>query len=415
MKIRTPHYYKDFKCIAGACTDTCCAGWDVDVDPESYKYYKSVKGDFGKRLKSVMVPSEDGGCTFTLNNGRCPFLNDENLCDLYTALGEDKLCETCDEFPRFINEYGNVREIGIAPSCITAGELIFNYKEKLTFDMEDDGKPVTNYNDIDGYLYMQLLRAREVAYQIVQNDAFTVDECCLLLLEFAVRIQRHMDKERDDLIENVVYAFLEEDYLKDVLDKLKGKYDKKDGGYSVISKFFEAFDGMEVINPDWFKCLDVQKDFMERCAGRTEGHMFVAGDGDGGVAGDVAGGSEYTGIGPQTMMERYIEFDKYYADRQFEYRQLMMYYVFRYFLDSVYDYNLVLKVKNGIIGYIILKHLDVAKWELNGGVLSKDEQIDMAHLYSRQFEHSYTNFEKYSEMFMSRRCYSVCSLRRFLL
>lgn len=415
MKIRTPHYYKDFKCIAGACTDTCCAGWDVDVDPESYKYYKSVKGDFGKRLKSVMVPSEDGGCTFTLNNGRCPFLNDENLCDLYTALGEDKLCETCDEFPRFINEYGNVREIGIAPSCITAGELIFNYKEKLTFDMEDDGKPVTNYNDIDGFLYMQLLRAREVAYQIVQNDDFTVDECCLLLLEFAVRIQRHMDKERDDLIENVVYAFLEEDYLKDVLAKLKGKYDKKDGGYSVISKFFEAFEGMEVINPDWFKCLEVQKDFMERCAGRTKGQALVTGDVDGDVVGDATGESEDTGIGPQTMMERYIEFDKYYADRQFEYRQLMMYYVFRYFLDSVYDYNLVLKVKNGIIGYIILKHLDVAKWELNGGALSKDEQIDMAHLYSRQFEHSYTNFEKYSEMFMSRRCYSVCSLRRFLL
>lgn len=73
MKIVTPAYYKDFKCIAGACTDTCCAGWDVDVDEVSYKHYKKVKGSFGKRLKSVMVPSEDGGCTFTLNNGRCPF------------------------------------------------------------------------------------------------------------------------------------------------------------------------------------------------------------------------------------------------------------------------------------------------------------------------------------------------------
>ncbi len=41
MKIRTPEYYKDFKCIAGACTDTCCAGWDVDVDEKSYDYYKN--------------------------------------------------------------------------------------------------------------------------------------------------------------------------------------------------------------------------------------------------------------------------------------------------------------------------------------------------------------------------------------
>ena len=372
MKIRTPHYYKDFKCIAGDCTDTCCAGWDVDVDRDSYKYYKTVKGAFGKRLQSVMAPYEDGGCTFTLNNGRCPFLNDKNLCDLYTELGEDKLCETCAEFPRFINEYGNVREIGIAPSCKTAGELIFNYRDRITFDMEDDGKPVTVYNDIDGFLYMQLLRAREIAYDIVQDEDFTPDERCILLLEYACRIQKHMDKERDELIENVVYAFMEKDYRRKVLDRAKARYGgdnmgkaehNEAGGYAYISRYFDEFKGMEVINPDWYKYLDIQKEFINKCA--------------------ACGGEEY-------FLQSYKEFDEYYKDRQFEYSQLLVYYVYRYFLDSVYDYNLVLKVKNGIIGYIVLKHLDVAAWRHNSNILEKEEQIDIAHLYSRQFEHSYT-------------------------
>lgn len=418
MKIRTPQYYKDFKCIAGACTDTCCAGWDVDVDKDSYKYYKTVKGAFGKRLKSVMVPSEDGGCTFTLNNGRCPFLNEKNLCDLYTELGEDKLCETCAEFPRFINEYGNVREIGIAPSCKTAGELIFNFKDRLTFDMEDDGKPVASYNDIDGFLYMQLLRAREIAYDIVQDEDFTPDECCILLLDCACRIQKHMDKERDELIENVVYAFMEKDYRMRALDKVRRKFgaaacdggagNKKEaaigesvlgsrqkicnsalkGGYAYISRYFDEFKGMEVINPDWYKYLDIQKEFINKCT--------------------ADGGEEY-------YRQSYAEFDEYYKNREFEYRQLLMYYVYRYFLDAVYDYNLVLKVKNGIIGYIVLKHLDVAAWRHNNNELGKEEQIDIAHLYSRQFEHSYTNFEKYSEMFCSKRCYSINSLMKLLM
>ena len=89
MKRITPYYYKNFKCIAGDCRDTCCAGWDVDVDEKSYRFYRKVKGDFGKRLKSVMVPDSEGGCTFTLtDDNRCPFLNDINLCDLYIALGE---------------------------------------------------------------------------------------------------------------------------------------------------------------------------------------------------------------------------------------------------------------------------------------------------------------------------------------
>lgn len=384
MKIRTPHYYKDFKCIAGDCTDTCCAGWDVDVDEKSYGYYKKVKGEFGKRLKSVMVASDDGGCTFTLKEGgRCPFLNDENLCDLYTELGEDKLCETCAEFPRFINEYGNVREIGIAPSCITAGELIFNYNKKLTFDIEDDGETVTTYNDIDGYLYMQLLRAREAAYKIIQDEDFTVDEVCYLLLEFAARIQKHMDKEKDYLIENVVYAFLEKDYCRKILDKAG----ESDLGYSKIDKYFEEFKGMEVINKDWYKCLNIQKKFMENC--------------------ENSGGEQY-------YKKCIAQFDEYYKERTFEYRQLLMYYTFRYFLDSVYDYNLLLKVKNALVGYIVLKHLDVCVWHKNAGMLSKHEQIDMAHLYSRQFEHSYTNYEQYSTFFEKKRCYSINSLKSFL-
>ena len=29
MKIVTPDYYKDFRCIAGDCTDTCCAAEDI--------------------------------------------------------------------------------------------------------------------------------------------------------------------------------------------------------------------------------------------------------------------------------------------------------------------------------------------------------------------------------------------------
>ena len=393
MKITTPFYYKDFKCIAGACTDTCCAGWDVDVDEASYKYYKSVKGSFGKRLKSVMVKSEEGGCTFTLNNGRCPFLNDENLCDLYIALGEENLCDTCAEFPRFINEYGNTREIGIAPSCITAGEIIFNYKDKLVFETTENDEFPKTYNDIDPLTYIQLTSVRKMAYSIVQNRAYTINDRCVLLLEFAKKIQKHLDNERDELIVNVVNAFKDMYYQQSVLDNSKKKYSGfDDTAYKYIYKYFDKFKGMEVINPDWFKVLEVNSEFMQDC--------------------DKNGMSDF-------FNKMYDEFDTYYEDRQFEYEQLLVYYVYRYFLDAVYDYNLVLKVKNGIVGYLILKQADVAKWYINGKQggerkLSKAEQIDMAHLYSRQFEHSYSNFEVYTENFCKMRKYAYSNLLKIL-
>ena len=32
MQITKPTFYKEFSCIAGACPDTCCAGWQIMID-----------------------------------------------------------------------------------------------------------------------------------------------------------------------------------------------------------------------------------------------------------------------------------------------------------------------------------------------------------------------------------------------
>ena len=51
MQYTAPHYYKKFHCIAGACPDTCCAGWQIQIDPASLKKYRKAKGTLGNRLK----------------------------------------------------------------------------------------------------------------------------------------------------------------------------------------------------------------------------------------------------------------------------------------------------------------------------------------------------------------------------
>lgn len=438
MKIRTPYYYKDFKCIAGDCTDTCCAGWDVDVDEESYRYYKSVKGEFGKRLKSVMVPEEEGGCTFTLTEDkRCPFLNDKNLCDLYIALGEEHLCETCDEFPRFINEYGNVREIGIAPSCITAGELMFADRQKMHFDEYEDGKPVDMYNDIDAFLYMQLCNARKLAFDIIDYEEFSVDEVCIILLEFARQIQKHMDDERDDLIASVVKRFKDMDYCRNVVNlckkKIKTDNDKqREAGRAgagsryidAVSKFFDSFKGMEVINKDWLIYVDKERAFEQDIkklnkSDKTGGEAL---QGRGYVEADEQhrdyAESDERHRDCECADEKYRDalkgFKNYYKDKEYQFRQLLDYYVYRYFLDSVYDINLMLKIKNAVVGFLIVRQLDMVCW-YEKGCTEYDEHVDIAHLYSRQFEHSYTNFEVYSDYYMRKRCYSTKMLEGLLL
>ena len=88
--------------------------------------------------------------------------------------------------------------------------------------------------------------------------------------------------------------------------------------------------------------------------------------------------------------------------------------MYRYFIDAVNDFNIVLKMKNALVGYLVVKHLDMVVWDASGK-LDYDEFVDIAHLYSRQFEHSYTNYERYSSFFMKKRCYSIKALEQILL
>ena len=39
MKTVVPSYYKEFRCIADKCNHSCCKGWEIDIDDETYKKY----------------------------------------------------------------------------------------------------------------------------------------------------------------------------------------------------------------------------------------------------------------------------------------------------------------------------------------------------------------------------------------
>ena len=81
MKYRKPTYYHEFSCVADKCPDTCCAGWQICIDEDSLERYSKVRGDFGNRLLNS-IDWRTG--MFEQYQKRCSFLNDSNLCDLYT-------------------------------------------------------------------------------------------------------------------------------------------------------------------------------------------------------------------------------------------------------------------------------------------------------------------------------------------
>ena len=138
MKLIVPDYYPAFRCIAGNCQHSCCIGWEIDVDIPSMQRFLQVEGSLGDRLRESI--DRENGC-FRLGEGeRCPFLNQEGLCDLIIGLGEDCLCQICADHPRFRNFLSDRTEMGLGLCCEAAAELILTRQEPVGFlTLEDDG------------------------------------------------------------------------------------------------------------------------------------------------------------------------------------------------------------------------------------------------------------------------------------
>lgn len=78
------------------------------IDDQTLKKYQHFKGPFRNRLHNDIDWKQH---VFRQYNRRCAFLNEENLCDIYTEAGPEMFCRTCRNYPRHIEEFEGLREI----------------------------------------------------------------------------------------------------------------------------------------------------------------------------------------------------------------------------------------------------------------------------------------------------------------
>jgi len=59
IREKYPSYFKEFKCISGACKDSCCVGWDIDIDKITFRQYYKVQDKEMKRMFQKNVHKND--------------------------------------------------------------------------------------------------------------------------------------------------------------------------------------------------------------------------------------------------------------------------------------------------------------------------------------------------------------------
>lgn len=188
MEIRFPAYYKAFRCIASACPDSCCKEWTVDVDDTSAAYYRSLNGELGDHLRSVLEDTEDG-TVMQIQNGRCPMWRQDSLCRIQAELGHDALCKTCREFPRLRHDYGDFVELGLELSCPEAARLILSAPAEMQVQHTDGGETP----EYDTEVMAILRRSRQATLEFLNSADCSIPEALAAILLYAHDIQAELD------------------------------------------------------------------------------------------------------------------------------------------------------------------------------------------------------------------------------
>ncbi len=166
MILRKPDFYSQFKCTASRCSDTCCVGWEIDIDETTQRTYRKAEGPFGDKLRESI---EDGHFKL-LPHDRCPFLDKENLCEIYRNLGENYLCDICREHPRFVEVYGDIMEQGLGLCCEEATRLLLEGEGPLVFTSEECDEPEDELSKDDIEIRNEVLYVREQIFSVLADS-----------------------------------------------------------------------------------------------------------------------------------------------------------------------------------------------------------------------------------------------------
>uniref|UniRef100_UPI0039EC5019 flagellin lysine-N-methylase n=1 Tax=Clostridium perfringens TaxID=1502 RepID=UPI0039EC5019 len=456
MKVRVPNYFNEFKCIASECEDTCCAGWEIVIDDETHKRYEKVEGEFGDILRSKIVKS-DGENIFLLNNGNCSFLNEKKMCEIYINLGEDHLCYTCQQFPRYTEEFLDLKEVGLSLSCPEAARIILRRAENTTFNLSEEDKcegktqkeveddlslsceninpsnctlgecsnlkdnenressnlsesenrqclHLKNSEDIEGnnsevdsfaeeedYLdegidkevLSEFLECRNIVFNIIERNDLDLGTKAALALEFVKEVQNKIDLGDMDEIPELMEEYRDENFINTLIKELEIFKGKESLKHKNLCEYLNVYKSIKHINSN--DPLGLEKALK-----------------------DFEGNEEF-------YLRKHKEFNEYYKENLYKFKNILVYFIFRYFMKAIFDYDASAKIKLAIISTLMIKELAVVRFIENNNEFTEEDMVEVSRMYSKDIEHSDENIENLQEIFETEEIFQVDEILPMLM
>lgn len=461
--LRRPDYYKNFRCISSACTDSCCTDWEIDIDEDTYRFYEQVGGAFGKRLKKQTCPADpetgEPAHFIQTHDERCPFLNADGLCDIFINLGEEHLSYICTHHPRYYEWFEEGREAGLGLCCEEATRLILKSKGRIQFEELEEAEEESNsceeasgeaelspYKDLSSEAEYVPREAESNSSKESSEPDFCDESFEPDFWEEELEIEKYLFHLRDKLFDMIADPAYEKlgsllDALADMAAYMQDEFDDMvfpevdsgDGAYSEAdfgdSEYTEAdFDASlspesvfeeEEISHDFYDThkavlpLDLALGVNEFPSERTSlsfSHWFYSPKNlekfctflQSLEINDMSWWGilqRMKGKAAEILEKRRV-FEVFYADQMEEYKQLLNYFIYRHFMKSR-DGDLLGRLGFAVLSVAMIECLSVLHW-MEHGHLANKEQVDICKLYSKEIEYDEDNTVAVADYFCLR-------------
>ncbi|MEE1100857.1 MAG: flagellin lysine-N-methylase [Agathobacter sp.] len=369
MKIVKPDYYDEFCCIANECPFTCCQEWKIAVDKETRKKWGSLKvpkeinGD-KKMLKDYVKVVEDVDAIRLLDNGKCPFLDENKLCSIVKTYGEHAISHTCQIFPREIHEFDSRKEFSLNIGCPASLDLLWN-REVFAVKEYDDSKEKNLESDVNP-IYFDM---RAEFCNLMQSPDYTIEEALKMI--FFMMLSWDEKEQNDEAIkpQDISNAF-----KPDFLEQLKAAVN--DVKHDASDCFMEQNE----------LCLDIAENYrkkniyakvLEPLAKRAELYENES---------QIAAG-----------LEKRSEFEKVLLSYDKELRLIMVEELFSTLILPGTDmYSMLLKIQWLAMTYVVLRQYLFLFWDENES-LSIEELKQIVVMLIRMTGYTEADLEEYLE------------------
>ncbi|MGN1131551.1 MAG: flagellin lysine-N-methylase, partial [Ruminococcus sp.] len=312
-------------CLMGECPSSCCEMWQIVIDEKSLDYYNNFDTEYGRHIQSE-IECCDGEYCFKVHNGRCAFLNEQNLCDIHCNIGPKHMADTCRKFPDFTVENKDSLITGQSMSCPYVAREIVSHSGKV--DFLSAGKCTIPYENTLLDIMSQLIKK-------IYNDPSPILEKTKKILNETCDKQEYLFEEFE------IEEFFMPEYSKTIRD------------------YCDTLNSLTFLTKEWEETVKNLSDL------------------------------EYS----QNDEEK---FQEYMSKRQREYEQILVYFIYRYFMTGTGDGNIFLPVKFSVICLRIIYLTGLMMFK-NQGSFSVEEQIKLCYTFSKEIEHSEENMDIFLE------------------